>query len=74
MSYGFQVIDSEDQMKNYFKGVSGRHIKDTLFITIINTGSKGWNKYKGYFKCDANQSNFFSGKLILLKTFIQMGD
>ena len=59
MSYGFQVIDSEDKMKNYFKGVSGRHIKDTLFITIRNTGSKGWNKYKGYFKCDANQSNFF---------------
>ena len=53
MSYGFQVIDSEEQMKNYFKGVSGRHIKDTLFITIINSGSKGWNKYKGYFKCDA---------------------
>ena len=33
MSYGFEIIDSEDQMKNYFKGVSGKHIKDTLFIT-----------------------------------------
>ena len=59
MSYGFEIIDSEDQMKNYFKGVSGKHIKDTLFITIRNTGSKGWNKYKGYFKCDPNQSNYF---------------
>ena len=45
-------------MKNYFKDVSGKHIKDTLFITIRNTGSKGWNKYKGYFKCDPNQSNY----------------
>ena len=59
MSYGFQVINCEDSMKNYFKGVSGRHIKDTLFITIRNTGSKGWGKYKGYFKCDSNQSNYF---------------
>ena len=30
MSYGFEIIDSEDQMKNYFKGVSGKHIKDTI--------------------------------------------
>ena len=59
MSYSFEIIDSEDQMKNYFKGVSGKHIKDTLFITLRNTGSKGWNKYKGYFKCDSNQSNYF---------------
>ena len=74
MSYGFEILDSEDQMKNYFKGVSGKHIKDTLFITIRNTGSKGWNKYKGCFKCDPNQSNYFFEELRFQKTYIQMGD
>ena len=59
MSYSFEVTYYERQMKNYFKGVSGKHIKDTLLITLRNNGSKGWGRYKGYFKCDINQSNYF---------------
>ena len=46
-------------MKNQFRGVPGRNIKDTLFITIRNTGSKGWNRFKGNFKFIQNQSNYF---------------
>ena len=59
MSYSFEVTNYERQMKNYFKGISGKHIKDTLFINLINNGSRGWGRYKGYFKCDINQSNYF---------------
>ena len=59
MSYSFEVTNYERQMKNYFKGISGKHIKDTLFINLRNNGSRGWNRYKGYFKCDINQSNYF---------------
>ena len=32
MDYSFEVTNYEEEMKNYFKGVSGRHIKDTLFM------------------------------------------
>ena len=46
-------------MKNYFKGVSGRHIKDTLIITLRNTGSRPWGRLKGYFKYVPEQSNYF---------------
>ena len=46
-------------MQNYFRGVSGRHIKDTLIITLRNTGTKPWGKYKGYFKCVEEKSNYF---------------
>ena len=41
---GFVFADSKrkvshelaSQMKNYFKGISGKHIKDTLFINLIS--------------------------------------
>ena len=59
MDYDFEVSNSEEEMKNYFKGTSGKHIKDTLFITLRNTGSKGWMRFKGHFKCDEKQSNIF---------------
>ena len=59
MDYSFEVTNYEEEMKNYFKGVSGRHIKDTLFITLRNTGSRPWGRLKGYFKCVPEQSNFF---------------
>ena len=59
MSYDFDVRDCEDRMKNYFRGVSGRNIKDTLFLTIRNTGVKPWGKFSGSFKCVEEQSNYF---------------
>ena len=59
MDYDFEVIYNEEEMKNYFKGVSGRHIKDTLIVTLRNTGTKPWGRYNGYFKCIENQSNYF---------------
>ena len=59
MSYSFEVSNYEEEMKNYFRGVSGRHIKDTLFITLRNNGSKGWSRYKGSFRCNEKQSNIF---------------
>ena len=59
MEYGFEIIDYEQEMNNYFRGVSGRHIKDTLFIRVRNTGTGGWSKFQGYFKCYENQSNYF---------------
>ena len=46
-------------MKNYFKCESGRHIKDTLFITLRNNGTRGWSRFKGTFKCVQDQSNYF---------------
>ena len=57
--YSFEVTNYEEEMKNYFRGVSGRHIKDTLFITLRNNGSKGWSRYKGSFRCNEKQSNIF---------------
>ena len=57
MSYSFVVQNNEDIMKNYFKNVSGMHIKDTLIITLKNTGSKGWQRFQGYFKCVPEKSN-----------------
>ena len=59
MNYNFEIKYSEDNMQNYFRGVSGRHIKDTLIITLRNTGTKPWGKYKGYFKCVEEKSNYF---------------
>ena len=59
MDYDFEVIDCEEEMKNYFRGVSVRHIKDTLILKLKNTGSKPWGRLKGSFQCDENQSNYF---------------
>lgn len=46
-------------MKNFFRDKTGRFIKDTILITIKNTGSKPWARYKGYFKCIPEKSNLF---------------
>ena len=59
MSYNFEVVNCEEAMKNYFKGVSGRHIKDTLLVTLRNSGTKPWGRYQGYFKCEENISNYY---------------
>ena len=59
MSYWFEITEYENEMNNYFKGVSGRHIKDTLLITVKNIGAFKWSRFKGYFKCYENQSNYF---------------
>ena len=57
MSYDFKVSESEKVMKNYFKNARGAHIKDTLIITLRNTGTKGWQKYNGWIKCVEEESN-----------------
>lgn len=59
MDYSFQVSYNEDDMKNYFKGASGRGIKDTLIVKIRNDGSRGWMPFKGGFKCLKEKSNIF---------------
>ena len=59
MSYSFEVTKFEHKMKSFFKGVSGINIKDTLFITLRNTGTKGWEKFKGSFICITEKSNYF---------------
>ena len=59
MEYNFEVLNYEKEMKNYFKCESGRHIKDTLFITLRNNGTRGWSRFKGTFKCMQDQSNYF---------------
>ena len=59
MSYSFEVINNEDNMINYFKGEIGLGIKDTLIVNIRNNGSKGWQKYSGYFKCLEEKSNIY---------------
>lgn len=59
MEYNFEVLNYEKEMKNYFKCESGRHIKDTLFITLRNNGTRGWSRFKGTFKCVQDQSNYF---------------
>ena len=59
MEYNFEVLNYEKEMKNYFKCETGRHIKDTLFITLRNNGTRGWSRFKGTFKCVQDQSNYF---------------
>ncbi len=59
MDYNFEVLNYEKEMKNYFKCEPGRHIKDTLFITLRNNGTRGWSRFKGTFKCVQDQSNYF---------------
>ena len=59
MEYSFNVNYNENDMINYFKGASGFGIKDTLIVNIRNTGSRGWERFKGSFKCLENQSNLF---------------
>lgn len=59
MDYSFTVNYNEDEMKNYFKGVSGMGIKDTLIVKLTNNGSKGWMPFKGSFKCLEEKSNIF---------------
>lgn len=59
MDYSFTVNYNEDEMKNYFKGVSGMGIKDTLIVRLTNNGSKGWMPFKGSFKCLEEKSNIF---------------
>ena len=57
MDYSFKVSYNEEEMKNYFKGLTGKSIKDTLIVKLKNTGSKGWQSNKGYFKCLEEKSN-----------------
>lgn len=73
MDYSFEVTDYEKEMKNYFKGVSGRHIKDTLFITLRNTGSRAWGRFQGYFKCVPEQSNYFFEEIQIAQEVYQNG-
>jgi hypothetical protein len=65
MEYSFIVTYNENNMKNYFKDASGANIKDTLIISVKNTGSKGWNRFQGYFKCLENKSNLFFENILI---------
>jgi hypothetical protein len=57
--YSLGVIDNEDNMKNYFRNKTGRQYKDTLIVTVKNTGTKYWERYKGQFKCYESISNIY---------------
>ena len=63
--YSLGIIDNEDQMKNYFRNKTGQQYKDTLMVTVKNTGKKYWEKYKGQIKCFEEDSNiYFETQLI----------
>ena len=59
MDYSFKVVECEDKMKNYFRDLTGRLIRDTLIVTLKNNGNKAWEKNKGCFKCMESKSNIF---------------
>jgi len=59
MDYSFKVIQNEDKMKNYFRDLTGRLVRDTILVTIKNNGNKPWGEYKGYFKCLKEKSNIY---------------
>ena len=59
MDYSFKVIECEQKMKNYFRDLTGRLIRDTIIISIKNNGKNPWGKYKGSFKCLEEKSNIF---------------
>lgn len=73
MDYSFIVTYNENNMKNYFKGASGFGIKDTLIVNIRNTGSRGWERFKGSFKCLEDQSNLFFDETLISEEVLPNG-
>ena len=67
MDYSFKVIQNEDKMKNYFRDLTGRLVRDTILITIKNNGNKPWSEYKGYFKCLKEKSNIYFDTFLIPK-------
>ena len=65
MQYSFRVKKNEDNMVNYFKNTSGLDIKDTLIVTLQNTGTSGWMPFKGSFKCLEQKSNLFFDEVLI---------
>ena len=65
MKYSFRVKNNEDNMVNYFKNTSGLHVRDTLIVTLQNTGSSGWMPFKGSFKCLEQKSNLFFDEVLI---------
>ena len=65
MQYSFRVKKNEDNMVNYFKNTSGLHVRDTLIVTLQNTGTSGWMAFKGSFKCLEQKSNFFFDEVLI---------
>jgi len=63
--YSLAVIDNEDQMKNYFRNKTGRQYKDTLIVTVKNTGKKYWERFKGQIKCYESDSNIYFETLLI---------
>ena len=58
MSYDFEVLEYEKEMKNYFKSGFGFAF-DTILIKIKNIGYSAWEKYKGKIECVKDKSNLF---------------
>ena len=65
MKYSFKVKNNEDNMVNYFKNTSGLHVRDTLIVTLQNTGTSGWMPFKGSFKCLEQKSNLFFDEVLI---------
>lgn len=65
MSYQFSIIEYEKEMKNYYKQKACNGLKDTIFITIKNTGTNGWQKFKGKINCVEEQSNLFFDPVLI---------
>ena len=58
MSYEFEIIKNEKNMKNYYDN-GNTNGKDTLYITIKNIGELDWEKNKGKIICVKENSNIF---------------
>ena len=65
MSYQFSIIEYEKEMKNYYKQKACNGLKDTIFITIKNTGTNGWQKFKGKINCVEEESNLFFDPVLI---------
>ncbi len=57
MSYEFRIVDFQKEMKGYKNMPNLFGLRDTLYITIQNTGTNAWAKYKGLIKCVDGESD-----------------
>ena len=57
MLYEFKIVDFQKEMKGYKNMPNLFGLRDTLSITIKNTGTNGWAKNKGLIKCIDEESD-----------------